>query len=156
MEKNISLTPIHCIFYIYHVFSLNSDGDLSQKEKKIIGGFMYRWVSKDKKKMIQIISETLSWAKSNVKDVNGQISTMLSMVDFLKTQKEFDINKREYFLMDIRALARSDQDFTNQQKKWHDMLASILGVELRISRSSIEDIDGETKKVERRKIGFRR
>jgi len=117
---------------------------------------MYRWVGQDQEKMTQIINETLSWSKENIKNLNAQISAMLSMVDFLKTQTNFDIKKREYFLMDIRNIARSDGHFVNQQKKWHDMLASILGLQIRISESSFDDIDGDVKKVKRRKIGFRR
>ena len=58
--------------------------------------------------------------------------------------------------MDIRNIARSDGKFIDQQKKWHDMLANILGLDIRISRASHEDISGEVQKVEKRKIGFRR
>jgi len=40
--------------------------------------------------------------------LNAAIGTMISMVEFLKSQSSFDIFKREYFLMDIRNIARSD------------------------------------------------
>ena len=36
------------------------------------------------------------------------------------------------------------------------MLANILELNIRISQSSLEDINGAVKKVEKRKIGFRR
>ena len=81
---------------------------------------------------------------------------MISMVEFLKKQTDFSIDRREYLLMDIRNIARSDGQFLDQQKKWHDMLANILELEIRISKASHDDIDGAVKKVARRKIGFRR
>ena len=156
METSKNLTVLHCIFYIYHTFAFSSDGNLTPEEKKTISNFMYRWVGKDQAKMTKIINETLMWSKSNIKSINDQIGAMISMVEFLKTQSDFSIDKREYFLMDIRNIARSDGNFLDQQKKWHDMLANILELEIRISKASHDDIDGAVKKVERRKIGFRR
>ena len=41
-------------------------------------------------------------SKKNIQDINNQIGTMISMADFLKQQDNFNIVKREYFLMDIR------------------------------------------------------
>ena len=117
---------------------------------------MYRWVGKDESKTTAIINETLNWSKLNIKSVNDQIGAMISMVEFLKTQQNFSIEKREYLLMDIRNIARSDGNFLDQQQKWHDMLSNILGLGIRISTATHDDIDGAVKKVERRKIGFRR
>jgi len=156
MESRTNLTVIHCIFYIYHTFAFRSDGNLTSEEKKTISNFMFRWVGKDQEKMTQAINETLAWSKANIKNLNDQISAMLSMAEFLKTQNDFSIERREYFLMDIRNIARSDGKFLDQQKKWHDMLANILGLNIRISSASNEDINGEVQKVEKRKIGFRR
>tara|TARA_B100000530_G_C15788580_1_gene420641 strand:- start:259 stop:729 length:471 start_codon:yes stop_codon:yes gene_type:complete len=156
MESRINLTVTHCIFYIYHTFAFRSDGNLTSEEKKTISNFMFRWVGKDQKKMDQVINETLAWSKDNIKSLNDQISAMLSMADFLKAQQDFHMERKEYFLMDIRNIARSDGKFIDQQKKWHDMLANILGLDIRISRASHEDISGEVQKVEKRKIGFRR
>lgn len=150
------LTSLHCIFYIYHTFAFSSDGKLNPQEKKTISSFMYRWVGQDQEKTNLIINETLSWMKENIQDINNQIGTMISMADFLKQQDNFNIVKREYFLMDIRNIARSDGNFLDQQKKWHDMLANILELNIRISQASSDDISGAVKKVERKKIGFRR
>ena len=154
-EKN-TLTPTHCIFYIYHTFAFRSDGKLTVNEKKIITHFMYRWVGEDKHKTTELIDETLTWAQKNIKSVNDQIGAMISMVEFLKTQENFSVDKREYFLMDIRNIARSDNHFSDQQKKWHDMLSHILGLGIRISTATHDAINGAVRKVERRKIGFRR
>ena len=150
------LTSLHCIFYIYHTFAFGSDGKLNSQEQKTITSFMFRWVGQDKEKTNLIINETLSWSKNNIKNLKNQIETMISMADFLKKQDNFNIAKREYFLMDIRNIARSDGNFLDQQKQWHDMLANILELNIRISQASSDDISGAVKKVERRKIGFRR
>ena len=156
MNNNTNLTVLHCIFYIYHVFALNSDGKLSANEKKIIGGFMLRWLGQDRDKMTSIINATLNWSSENIKNINDQMSSMMSMVEFLKNQNDFTLERREYFLMDIRNIARSDGKFIDIQKKWHDMLANILDVDIRISNVTHEEINSELKKVPRRKIGFRR
>jgi len=156
MEQRTDLTLLHCIFYIYHTFAFRSDGNLTSEEKKTISNFMFRWTGKNEEKMTKVINETLSWSKANIKSLNDQMSAMISMVEFLKTQKDFSIERREYFLMDIRNIARSDGNFLDQQKKWHDMLANILELNIRISNASHEDIHGAVKKVEKRKIGFRR
>ena len=86
MENKMHLSVLHCIFYIYHTFAFRSDGQLSDSEKTMISNFMYRWVGKDQEKMTLIIKETLNWSKKHVKSINDQISIMLSMVEFLKSQ----------------------------------------------------------------------
>ena len=95
MENKTNLTPLHCIFYIYQTFAYGSDGKLTEKEKQLITNFMYRWVGQNKEKMAQIINETLAWSKDNIKTYKEQIGSMVSMVEFLKEQKEFSINRRE-------------------------------------------------------------
>ena len=117
---------------------------------------MFRWVKKDKDKTMLIINQTLSWAKINIKNLNIQVESMVSMTQFLHAQKDFNILRREFFLMDIRQIARLNKDFSESQKKLHDMLADILGVEIRISQESSDEIKGSVKKVKKRKIGFRR
>jgi len=156
MSETNTLTPIHCIFYIYHTFAFRSDDKLTLQEKKTITKFMYRWVGKDQNKTTKIINETLTWSKQNIKSVHDQIGAMISMVEFLKTQKNFNIDTCEYLLMDIRNIARSDGNFLDQQKKWHDMLSNILGLGIRVSAATHDDINGAVKQVHRRKIGFRR
>ena len=81
---------------------------------------------------------------------------MVSMTQFLNTQKDFTILRKEFFLMDIRQIARSNKDFSEDEKKIHDMLADILGVGIRISQKSYDEIKGSVERVKKRKIGFRR
>ena len=58
--------------------------------------------------------------------------------------------------MDIRNIARADGQFLEEQKKWHDIIAKALDVEIRISPETHKDIEASLKKVKRKKIGFRR
>ena len=156
MKKETNLTSLHCIFFIYQSFAYATDGKIADQEKQVIARFMYRWTGQEKNHLNQIIKETLTWSQQNIKTKEDQIGTMLSMLGYLKEQPQFNTVQREYFLMDIRNIARSDGQFLDQQKKWHDMLANILGLDIRISQSTTDDISGAVKKVERRKIGFRR
>tara|TARA_B110000444_G_scaffold137957_1_gene129494 strand:+ start:1766 stop:2206 length:441 start_codon:yes stop_codon:yes gene_type:complete len=144
------------MFFIYKTFADSSEDTLNQNTQKLITEFMFRWVKKDKDKTMLIINQTLSWAKVNIKNLNIQVESMVSMTQFLHAQKDFNILRREFFLMDIRQIARLNKDFSESQKKLHDMLADILGVEIRISQDSSDEIKGSVKKVKKRKIGFRR
>ena len=156
MENKTNLSILHCVFFIYQAFASGSESHLLDSEKKTIAKFMFRWAGQNKEKMNEIIHETLFWSQKNIKTINDQIGTMISMVEFLKTQKDFNILRREYFLMDIRNIARSDGDFLEEQKKWHDIIAKALDVEIRISPETHKNIEASLKKVKRKKIGFRR
>ena len=141
MNNKTNLSILHCVFFIYQAFASGSESHLIDSEKKTIAQFMFRWVGKNQKKMNEIIHETLLWSQKNIKTINDQIGTMISMVEFLKTQKDFNIVRREYFLMDIRNIARSDGNFLEEQKKWHDIIAKALDVEIRISPETHKDIE---------------
>jgi len=156
MEKKTNLTSLHCIFFIYQSFAFNSDNKLLDSEKKVIANFMFRWTGQKKDQLNQIISETLNWSNNNIKTTRDQIGVMFSMLDFLKQQSNFHISQKEYFLMDIRNIARSDGDFSEQQKKWHDMMAKSLDIEIRISPQSFDQIENSLNKIKKKKIGFRR
>ena len=156
MEKKTNLTSLHCIFFIYQSFAFNSDNQLLDSEKKVITNFMFRWTGHKKDQLNEIFAETLTWSNKNIKTTHDQIGVMFSMLDFLKQQSNFKIPQREYFLMDIRNIARSDGDFSDQQKKWHDMMAKSLEVEIRISPQSFDQIETSLKNVKKKKIGFRR
>ncbi len=156
METQTNLSPLHCILFIYQSFAYTTDGVLAEEEKKMIGHAMFRWTGSDEKQTNTIIEETLTWAKENIKTGKEQVETMISMIEFLKNQESFDLPKREYFLMDIRNIARSDGKFLDAEKKWHDMMSKQLGVEIKISTESDDAIEESLEKVEKRKIGFRR
>ena len=156
METKTNLTTLHCIFFIYKSFAYTADGKLADSEKKVITNFMLRWSGSQKEKLNQIILETLDWGRKNIKTIQDQIGFMFSMIEFLKQQPNFHIAQREYFLMDIRNIARSDSDFSQQQKEWHDMMAKALDVEIRISPQTHEEIQNSLNQVKKKKIGFRR
>ena len=80
---------------------------------------------------------------------------MFSMVDFLNQQNVFSISQKEFLLLHIRQIARSDGDFSEEEKKYHDLLAHHFGISLKVSSCSNVEIKEGAKKVERRKIGFR-
>ena len=155
-ETKTNLTNLHCIFFIYKSFALTTDGVLTDKEKSVITSFMFRWTGQKKDVLDKIISETLTWSQSNIKTINDQVGVMFSMIEHLKKQTDFGVPQREYLLMDIRNIARSDGDFLDQQKNWHDMMAKVLEVDIRISPSSPAKIQKSLNKVKKKKIGFLR
>ncbi len=156
METKTNLNTLHCIFFIYQSFAFTTDGRLANSEKKLITNFMLRWSGSQKEKLNQVILETIAWGRENIKTIHDQIGVMFSMIEFLKQQPNFNIAQREYFLMDIRNIARSDNYFSQQQQEWHDMMAKALDVEIRISPQTHEEIENSLNKVKKKKIGFRR
>lgn len=77
------------------------------------------------------------------------------MVDFINDQNVFSTLQKEFLLLHIRQIARSDGDFSEEEKKYHDLLAYRFGISLRVSSCSSVEIKEDAKKVERKKIGFR-
>lgn len=153
-ENQLEFTPIHCIFFIYHTFAAYTNGKIQDVEKNSIVQFMHRWTN-DKNISTKIINDTLKWTLENIKNPQHAVSNMSSMIDHLKKQKQFNIYRREQLLLDIRNISRADGDFSDSEKKWHDMLAAQLDVHLRISDISPEDIHKENEKIERRPIGYK-
>lgn len=164
----IKLTPLHCIFFIYNSFATGTNGILSEGEKKRITSCMNRWVGHKKstdpaREASVIISETISWQKKNIlnnaesKENLGQlmIGTMLSMLKKLKNQEWFHRANKEFFLMDIRNIAWADDNFTELEKKWHDMFAEIIGLNIRISNLSQKEVQAHVAETKTPKIGFR-
>lgn len=153
-QNQLEFSPLHCIFFIYHTFASYNNEELKDVEKEFIVTLLNKWTS-DNQISNQIINETLDWSSQNIKTPEHALQSMFSMISYLKRQNNFDINDREIFLLDIRNIARADSDFSKAEKKWHDMIAAQLDINLRISNISSENIYKENRKIERRPIGYR-
>jgi len=166
MEKTLS--PLHCIFFIYQNFAVAADGVLSEEEKKRISRCMSRWVGHkntviNEQEVLKIINETIQWQTKTIFEKNqdekniGSVmtGTMLSMLDYLKNEKWFHRANREFFLMDIRNIAWADDKFTETEKKWHDIFAESLGLNIRISEMSQKEVQTKMAETPKQKIGFR-
>ena len=164
----IQLTPLHCIFFIYNSFATGTNGILSEGENNRITRCMTRWVGHDNsakpaKDASLIMRETISWQNKNIfnnrenKDKIGDVmlGTMLSMLENLKNQEWFHRANKEFFLMDIRNIAWADDNFTESEKKWHDMFAELLGLNIRISNMSQKEVQDQVAETRTSKIGFR-
>ena len=152
--KDTDLTPLHCIFFIYYTFASHNNGKTQTAEVKQIINYMKNWETNSVKNRL-IIKETIKWASNIIKSPEEAISTMFSMADYLNTENSFDVSKKERLLLDIRNISRIDNVFSDNEKKWHDLLAHHLNVSLRISSCSVKDIENSAEEVKRTKIGFR-
>ena len=164
----IKLTPLHCIFFIYNSFATGTNGILSESEKDRITRCMTRWVGKKNstepgKEALVIMRETIAWQNKNIlnnpknegKLGDVILGTMLSMLENLKNQEWFHRANKEFFLMDIRNIAWADDNFTESEKKWHDMFAELLGINIRISNMSQKEVQDQVAETRTSKIGFR-
>jgi hypothetical protein len=152
--KDSDLTPLHCIFFIYYTFASYNNGKTQTSEVKQIINYMKHWEASSVKNKL-IMKETINWASNIIESPEEAISTMFSMADYLNTDNSFDIHKKERLLLDIRTISRIDDFFSEKEKKWHDLLAYHLNINLRISSCSKQDIEIDIQKVARKKIGFR-
>ena len=155
MDNN-DLSLAHCIFFVYNTFAQYTDGEFKQSEANTITSFMKRWLNNDDKIVEEIVKETIEWTEKNVESHKQAIEYMSSMIEFIKSNEDFDIYKREHFLLDIRCIARADGEFHETEKTWHDVVASQLDIPLRISKSSVTEIESQSKHVNKREpVGFR-
>jgi len=153
-EENLNLTQTHCVFFIYYTFACYNNGKVQGAEVKKIISYMKKWepneiLSKN------IIKETVLWASKIITSPEEAVSTMFSMADYLNTEKSFDSSKKELLLLDIRNISRMDGGFSEKEKKWHDLLAHHLKINIRVSSCSTEDLKSDVQRVKRKKIGFR-
>ena len=152
-SKEIKLSNFHCIFFIYHCFAAFSDGKLVESERDAIISLLYSWVE-DEDQTKKITQETLQWFNDNVESEKEALEYMSSMIDFLNENESFNIYRKEHFLLDIRNISRADGDFCETEKKWHDIMASQLGVNIRISELSANEVKDRVDMTKRRPIGF--
>jgi len=152
-SEESKLSTFHCMFFIYHCFAAYSDGKLVESEKEAIMSLLLSWVN-DKDETNKIVQETLHWSKENVKSEQEALEYMSSMIVYLNKNEAFNINKKEHFLLDIRNISRADDNFCETEKKWHDIIASQLGVNIRISDLSENEVKNKVDLTKRRPIGF--
>jgi len=154
--ENKDLSLVHCIFFVYNTFAQYTDGEFKQSEANTITSFMSRWLNNDKKQLEEIVNETVEWTEKNVESHKQAIEYMASMIEFINSHEDFDIYKKEHFLLDIRCIARADGEFHETEKTWHDVVAKQLDLPIRISKSSINEIENKSIQVNKRKpMGFK-
>ena len=151
--ENINLSQTHCIFFIYYTFACYNNGSAQEVEIEKIISYMKKWESKNNL-CKKIMKETVTWSSNVIKSSDEAISTMFSMADYLNTENNFNSDKKEQLLLDIRAISRIDGVFSEKEKKWHDLIAHNLKINLRVSSCSKNDIEDGAKRLKRKKIGF--
>lgn len=152
-SQDINLSQTHCIFFIYYAFACYNNGEEQEIDIKKIISYMKKW-EPNNDLCSKIMKETVMWSSSVIKSSEEAISTIFSMADYLNSEKGFNTAKKEQILLDIRAISRSNGIFSEKEKKWHDLLAHNLNMNLRVSVCSINDIENSAKGLKRKKIGF--
>ena len=153
-ESKKELGSLHCLYFIYYSFSTNTDDDFNPSQVRKIINYLNEW-TKDSKSSEAIISETMDWIKETNPSKNEGLNIMFSMVDYLMKENTFSFIQKELLLLHIRDIARADGTFSEEEKKYHDLLAHHLGLPLRVSSCSTKEIEDSAEEVKRTKIGFR-
>ncbi len=153
-ESNKELGPLHCVYFIYYSFATTTDNDINESQIKHLITYLNEW-TKNTETSTAVIKETLNWIEETSPTKNEAINIMFSMLDYLNKENIFSLLQKEALLLHIREIARSDGTFSEEEKKYHDLLAHHLGLPIRVSTCSRVEIEEGAEKVERRKIGFR-
>jgi len=148
------LSPLHCLYFIYYSFSTQTVKDYNQSQVNQIITFLNKWTGNNKTSE-SIISETKEWIKEAKPSKEDAINIMFSMIDYLNNEDVFSLIDKEHILLQIRQIARYDGSFSESEKKYHDLLAFHLGLNIRVSACTTNEIKESAKKVERKKIGFK-
>lgn len=154
-KGDTSLGVLHCMYYTFKCFALFTDGELHETEEDELISILHRWTDHDDELTVKIIEETNSWIEMQGNMSPDKITgVMSSMVRFIGSNEKFTIGNRERFLLDIRTIARADGNFCENERVWHDLLASDLNVNIRVSNSSSNEITLHSNQVERKPMGF--
>ena len=154
LESKKELGPLHCLYFIYYSFTKNTDENHNNSQIHKIITYLNEW-TKDVKTSEAIISETMTWIQETKLSQHDSLNTMVSMVDYLNKENTFSIIQKEFILLNIREIARSDGNFSEIEKKYHDLLSFHFNLSLRASACSKKEIKEAAQKVERKKIGFK-
>ena len=151
--KDKGLSNNECIFYVYHSFASHSDGEFNNYEAGTINHLMQFWLKKEFN-FDNYFQKTIEWnLRNNVSNVKEIKEVIVSISEYLNNQ--FDIIQKETFLMHLRLIASSDKNFHESEKKWHDLISKILGLDLRISSLSEEELNNDFSFTKRKPIGFK-
>ena len=153
-NKKKELGPLHCLYFIYYSFTTSTDENYNESQIHKIKTYLNEWTN-DKNTSEAIIQETLEWVEESQIAKSEFINVMLSMVDYLNDEQRFSFLQKELVLLHIRQISRSDGNFTENEKKYHDLLAFHFGLNLRVSSCSKKEIEETVNKMERKKIGFK-
>lgn len=153
MNKKMSLTNSECIFYLLYSFSVYSDNNFNQNECELLNQFMKSWdlenfdFENSLKKFNSFNEHNEINHANDIKEVMTSISEHLRDI--------LDLHQKETLLMQIRFISYADKNFHESEKKWHDLISKILGLELKISSQNLEDLNQDFKFTKRKPMGFK-
>lgn len=152
---NDSLNIAECIFFCFHSFAFFGDGKIEQEELDANSYFLSEWIGEDEALLKSTIEKTLEWSQRELSNASNEefTGTLLSIVDHLK--ENLNEYQKEKFLMHIRLVAKADKDFHENEKRLHDVFASIMGLNVRVSQSNVQQLQAVEQSSGRRPVGFR-
>ena len=153
MSETSNLTNTECIFYVLYTFSTYSDNNFNQNECVLLNEYMKVWQN-DSFDFEKALNSYNKWNKlndvnsaDNIKEVMSSISEHLNKI--------LDISQKEALLMQIRIISYSDGVFHENERRWHDLLAKILGLDLKVSSQKSQDLTNDFRYTKRKSIGFK-
>ena len=150
-----TLNIAECIFFCFHSFALMGDGKIEKEERVANSYYLNEWLGEDEELLMNTIKKTLTWTSKELDNASQEeyTGTLLSIVDYLKNN--LNTYQKEKFLMHIRLIAQADKDFHDNEKRIHDVFASILELDVRVSQSSVQQLNQVENSIPRRPVGFR-
>jgi hypothetical protein len=154
MENN-TLNIAECIFFCFHSFAFLGDRKIEKEEIAANAYYLREWLSEGEELLMNTINKTLTWTSNELDNASQEefTGTLLSIVDHLKNN--LNTYQKEKFLMHIRLIAQADKDFHDDEKRLHDVFASIMELDVRVSQSSVQQLNQVENSIPRRPVGFR-
>ena len=130
-ERNWNLK--NCLCYLYNAFSVYTDGDLDDAEKKEITNAVNEWFKDSSMNEIhQALDLTLGWFKEDLKidlaDDESQlvIGTCVNIAGFMKENMKPESCKAVH--NDLIRIGKADGKYDEVEQKWAEVLGGALGV----------------------------
>tara|TARA_Y100000768_G_scaffold225351_1_gene170157 strand:+ start:5781 stop:6185 length:405 start_codon:yes stop_codon:yes gene_type:complete len=130
-ERNWNL--INCLCYLYNAFSVYTDGDLDDAEKKEITAAVNEWFKDSSMNEIhQALDLTLGWFNEDLKldladdESRVVIGTCVNIAGTMKENMKPESCKAVH--NDLIRIGKADGKYDEVEQKWAEVLGGALGV----------------------------
>tara|TARA_B100001758_G_C17866903_1_gene331862 strand:- start:55 stop:459 length:405 start_codon:yes stop_codon:yes gene_type:complete len=130
-ERNWNL--INCLCYLYNAFSVYTDGDLDDAEKKEITTAVNEWFKDSSMNEIhQALDLTLGWFNEDLKldladdESRVVIGTCVNIAGTMKENMKPESCKAVH--NDLIRIGKADGKYDEVEQKWAEVLGGALGV----------------------------
>ncbi|MDF1548565.1 MAG: TerB family tellurite resistance protein [Bacteroidales bacterium] len=131
----INLTSIHYFGFIYLSFAHQTDGVYSKDEQNTLWKCLLKWMPENSEhaEFTKIMDETMQWYKK-MKDDDDFQENLIIIAERMNDFDWFTEERKIESLKDLKAIALSDKNFLDNEKKWMRIIAKAWNLNSSIVR----------------------